>query len=86
VINVEDVDPKLLDQAVRQVCATRRSPDRELAIASHLGESAELLEWLKMILSEPPPDPDPRVAAMARICTAVAVGLEIGYALGARAK
>jgi hypothetical protein len=35
-----------------------------------------------MLQAEPPPDPDPRIASIATIFTAVAVGLEVGYQLG----
>jgi hypothetical protein len=84
VIDLQDLDPELIDQAIRRVLATPRSPERELAIATHLGGSTELLEWAEMIYDERPPHPAPRVTAMSKILTAVAVGLEIGYQLGIR--
>jgi hypothetical protein len=79
---IEEIDPELIDHAVRRVCAASRPLDRELAIATHLGGSAELLEWVEMIYRDPAPDPDPRIAAMSKLFSAVAVGLEVGYALG----
>jgi len=79
---LQDVDPELIDQAVRRVCAMQRSPEREAAISHHLAGSAELLEWVQMLLVEPAPVPDPRIAAMAKIFSAVAIGLEVGYQLG----
>ena len=81
-IQLEEIDPVLIDHAIRRVLAMKRAPDREIAIANHLGGSAELMEFAEMIQMEPPPDPDPRTAALSKILSAVAVGLEVGYQLG----
>ena len=83
-MNLENLDPELIDQAIRRVLAVSRSPEREVAIATHLGGSGELLEWVMMLQAEAPPDPDPSLAAIAKLFTAVAVGLEVGYQLGFR--
>jgi hypothetical protein len=84
-ISLEDVDPELIDQTIRQLLAKDRSPAREAAICQHLGDSRELSEWVVMIIDgNPPPTNDPRTAALARLMAAVALGLEIGYELGTR--
>jgi hypothetical protein len=83
-IKLENLDPVLIDQAIRQVLAGERSPEREAAVAMHLGTSPELMEWVQMIVALPVPSSDPRVAALSRFFTAVSLGLEVGYQLGSR--
>ena len=84
--NLEEVDPELIDQAIRRIVAGRRAPDREVAIATHLSGSAELKEWIEMLADTAPnlaqefqlslPD-----AMRSLLYTALAVGLEVGYEL-----
>jgi len=84
---LEEVDPELIDQAVGRVCRLAKGdPSREIAIATHLSMSAELVEWVEMIYNEPPPSPDPVVARKAMLFSAVSIGLEVGYELGALEK
>jgi hypothetical protein len=83
VIQLEDLDPELLDQVIRRLLARRQTnlnPAREAAIAEHLSQSAELMEWAEMIARAPV------VREMSRLLTAVCIGLEIGYELGGREK
>ena len=79
-INLENVAPEILDQGIRRLLATERSPEREVAIAMHLAQSAELHEWVTMILSVLRTTPYPWIC----IYSAVAFGLEVGYELGSR--
>jgi ABC-type histidine transport system ATPase subunit len=82
--NLAQIDPELLDQAVRKVCAQRKSGGgpREAAIAFKLSESPEVLEWLEMLYAEPPASRDPEIAQKAIIMASFAIGIEIGYMLG----
>jgi hypothetical protein len=79
-LQLEDVDPELLDQAIRQLLARREqhpNPAREAAIVERIGRSREMMEWAEMLAG-------PLPAALLPVLTAVAIGLEVGYELGAR--
>jgi hypothetical protein len=74
---LEDIDPGILDQTIRRLLSRERPPDREAAIAAHLGQSAELREWVEMLAAAHAP-------TMLLVYSAMAIGLEIGYELGQR--
>src|SRR6266581_1161419 len=81
---LEEVDPELLDQAVRRIVAEiRRAPDREVAIANRVWQSDEVREWICFIHSEPVPTALGVDILMMRLLSAFAIGLEVGYDLGA---
>jgi hypothetical protein len=80
---LEDVDPELLDQAIRQLLARREqhpNPAREAAIVERIGRSREMMEWAEMLIGQGPATP----YELAKVLTGVAIGLEVGYELGAR--
>jgi len=82
---LEEVDPGLIDQSIRRVLAMARAPDREAMIAHKLSSSAELDEWVDILVQfSLMPHFDPDAAQKAVVLSAVAVGLEVGYALGMR--
>lgn len=81
-IKLEDVDPGLIDQAIRRLMEhfDHRAPDREAAITAHLEQSGELREWLQMTA-----DVVHQVGLLKPgLFAACAIGLEIGYELGLR--
>ena len=81
---LEEIDPELIDQTIRRMMSAPRPDDREVAIATHLGESRELMEFIQMILRSPAPDPDLALSAVSMLLSAAAIGMEVGYALGIR--
>lgn len=77
---LEEIDPELIDQAVRAVVRDRRrAPDKEVAIATHVSESPEIMEWVELMAKSSPPF-SPWVRSMSAIC----IGMEVGYQLGLR--
>ena len=58
---------------------------REAAISQHLADSVEMAEFVLMIVRLPIlPGVEAGVMGKARLLTAVALGMEVGYELGLR--
>ena len=84
--SLEELDPELLDQAIRKLLARARQPHREAAIAAHLGQSKELREWIEVCASgmkdfASAQGLTPSQALQVQLYTAFVIGLETGYIL-----
>jgi hypothetical protein len=84
--SLEEIDPELLDQAIRKLLARARPPHREAAIAAHLGQSKELREWIEMCATgvkriAADHGLNPLQALQVQLYTAFVIGLETGYIL-----
>jgi hypothetical protein len=81
---LEELDPELIDQAIRRLLKAPRPPHREIAVIRRLEASRELAEWVEIMRRLPPVYPDPEVNLKAMLYSAVSIGLEVGYELGGR--
>jgi hypothetical protein len=84
--SLEEIDPVLLDQAIRRLLAQPRAIDREAAIATHLEKSSELKEWVEMLNHNIWQLTRPLKLSLSeghviQLYIAFALGLETGYVL-----
>jgi hypothetical protein len=84
--SLEEIDPGLLDQAIRRLLAKPRAIDKEAAISAHMEKSAELKEWVEMVAQAVGPMATKLnltvfEAHQAQLYVAFALGLEVGYVL-----
>ena len=49
-INLEEIDPALIDQAIQRVTSMKRQMGREITISGRPQNSAELREWIWLIM------------------------------------
>lgn len=83
---LEEIDPGLIDQAIRRLLAKPRAMDKEAAISAHMQKSAELKEWVEMVARAAGPMATKfrlslHEAHMLQLYVAVALGMEVGYVL-----
>lgn len=84
--SLEEIDPELLNQAIRMLLSRPRPIHKEAAITAHLQQSRELAEWVEMCAVAAGPLATKLKLSLfeahqAQLYTAFAIGLEIGYVL-----
>jgi hypothetical protein len=80
---LEEIDPLLMDQAVRRVISGVRDVGKEATIAENIASSQEMREWVQMLrYANDLEVPEGVDLVMMKLLSAFTVGVEVGYDLG----